>query len=495
MTKYQRTQSALAFYFYAASLLAWGPSLSAAPLSTTLDSSIRQLEESIFEADLEQLSSIEITVAKMMQKNPDDASASYLMSVLLLKMFTLDPGSYSLIRQSTELAAQTYELNRRSELAIASLAMILETSGEGSRGLDLIRDAGKKGIRLGWRSHLAKARLMFDGKNGSQVLKLLEEVVKDPDHSPAIVAPVLISALNSAYQGDELINQLIAWRKKCGSLTLDLAVANANALAMRFNEAFTEYSKILERHPTNPEALLSKGVIAFSQKKDLDLAIRLFQKAIEHSKLESDRSAAETHLALTMIASKKNLDATIESAITAIKRAEEREPILMTVLTAFRKSNGVKPTIEFLTKLQEKVPGLHLAHALRAELLSERLGQHVDATRDFTNAITLDPSRSEYYNGRGLAWMGLANLEAALSDFEAAVATNPEDASARYNIACAQARLGLKAAAIESLAKAFELDGRLLNHAKTDTDLVSLQTEPDFVSLLRSEPRIFSVAH
>jgi hypothetical protein len=53
----------------------------------------------------------------------------------------------------------------------------------------------------------------------------------------------------------------------------------------------------------------------------------------------------------------------------------------------------------------------------------------------------------------------------------------------------------MKAAAIESLSKALDLDERLLTHARTDKDLLSLHGEPDFVSLMRSEPRIFSVAH
>lgn len=276
---------------------------------------------------------------------------------------------------------------------------------------------------------------------------------------------------------------------------MDLAIANANALAMNYDDAFKEYAKIIERHPTNSEALISKGIIALSHKKDGTLAIKLFQQAIQHTKNDSDKIAAETHLALALIAQKKSSELAIKASVQAIADAGDREAVLMTILTSFRKNQGLKPTLSFLDLLHERVPSLHLAHALKAELLSEQLGRHIEATRGFTNAITLEPGRSEYYNGRGLAWMGLSDLEAALSDFEAAVATNPSDASARYNIACAQARLGMKAAAIESLAKALDLDERLLSHAQTDKDLLSLHGEPDFIALLRSEPRIFSVAH
>jgi tetratricopeptide (TPR) repeat protein len=323
---------------------------------------------------------------------------------------------------------------------------------------------------------------MFDGRNGAAVLKVLEDVISDPDHSSALVAPTLIATLAATYQGEEQIRQLVDWRKKCRSLSMDLAIANANALAMKYDDALNEYAQIIQKNPTNSEALLSKGIISLSHKKDSSLAIKLFELAIKHTKNESDKIAAETHLALALITQKKDANNAIKASVQAISDAGDREAVLMTILTSFRKNQGLKPTLSFLDTLHEKVPGLHLAHALKAELLSEQLGRHLEATRGFTNAITLEPGRSEYYNGRGLAWMGLSDLESALSDFEAAVATNPSDASARYNIACAQARLGMKAAAIESLSKALDLDERLLTHARTDKDLLSLHGEPDFAA-------------
>lgn len=495
MTKYQNKRSTTAVgLLIAVSTIVWLPHRSA-HASDVRTYSVKQIEEQIFEANPEDLPAIEIRIAHIMQKDPGSPSASYLMSALLLKMFTTDPGSFSLIRQSTELAAQTYELDKKGDWAIASLASILEISGETSRGLDLIRDAGKRGITIGWRTNLAKARLLFDGRNGDAVLDVLETVLKDPDHSSMIVAPTLIAAITSAYHGDEQIRQLQLWRKKCASVEMDMAIANAHALSLNYDEALREYSQVIAKHPAHAEALLSKGIITLSHKKDTNAAIKLFEKAINHAKFENDKIAAETHLALALIPQKKSVDQAISASIRAIAEAGDREAVLMTILTSFRKNQGLKPTLKFLENLYNKVPGLHLAHAIKGELLSEQLGRHMDATRDFTNAITLDPSRSEYYNGRGLAFLGMSNLEAALNDFETAVTTNPGDASARYNIACVQARLGMKSDAIISLSKAFELDDRLLTHALTDKDLVTLHSDPEFKALMSDDRKMSSVAH
>ena len=91
--------------------------------------------------------------------------------------------------------------------------------------------------------------------------------------------------------------------------------------------------------------------------------------------------------------------------------------------------------------------------------------------------------------------MGVGRLETALSDFESATLANPDDASARYNVACALARLGRKEDALVSLGKAFELDERLLAHAINDQDLMSLRAEPMFKSLLNGDTKQVSVAH
>jgi superkiller protein 3 len=132
---------------------------------------------------------------------------------------------------------------------------------------------------------------------------------------------------------------------------------------------------------------------------------------------------------------------------------------------------------------------------MKGEILSEKFGRYSDATRSFTDAITLEPGISEYYNGRGLAWMGMGNLINALTDFENAAATNPDDASARYNVACAQARLGQKEDAIASLTKALEMDARLRTHARTDQDLLVLRSEPEFKALINETSKQVNAAH
>lgn len=455
---------------------------------------ITKMEESISEASERDLNKLEISIARMLQNDPSNIHANYLMSTLLLKMYTTDPGSFALIKQSTELAAQTYDLGRRDELGIAALANILEISGETERGLAMLNEVDKRGIPIGWRTKLAKARLLLSSHETDIVLKTLEDALQDPRASHNLIAPTLISVLIEKYDGDEQIRQLESWKKRCKSVSLDLAIAAAHALRGSLDHSMKLYSLILNDHPTNIEALINQGMIALKLKNN-SLAVKRFASAIEHATLPGDKTAAQTHLALALISEKKDPERARKSAYDAIKGANDSEGALVGILAAYRREGNVQSTLSFLEGLEFSVPGLHLGYALKAELLSEKLGRHYEAMESFTNAIALEPGRSEYYNGRGLAWMGIGRLEVALKDFENATYANPDDASARYNVACALARLGRSEDAVASLVQAFALDERLMVHAQTDLDFQSLRAEPSFKALFNGETKQISVAH
>lgn len=455
---------------------------------------LRSLEDEIVTASDMELDHLELRVARLLQENPNNVYANYLMSTLLLRMFTLDPGSYSLIKQSTELAAQTYELDRYGDLGVAALANILETSGDFERGLALLNDVTRRGQSLGWRSGLVKAKILSNGPNPHLALKQLEEIISMPGASRALISPTLVSVILESYEGEDQIRVLRQWRERCSSLSFELALAAAYAVNDRLDDASSIYESILAHDYRNIEALINDGILSLKKQKT-ELAIKRFRSAVEFSRLPSEKTTAQTHLSLALIALKRDPENARKAAYDAIRSASDTEGVLVGILAAYRRHASIQTTLAFLDGLEVSVPGLHLGYAVKAELLSEKFGRHYDAMRAFTNAITLEPGRSEYYNGRGLTWMGIGQLETALADFESATTTNPDDASARYNVACALARLGRKQDAITSLSKAFELDERLIVHAKTDQDLNALRQEPAFKSLLNSDQSESILAH
>jgi len=99
---------------------------------------------------------------------------------------------------------------------------------------------------------------------------------------------------------------------------------------------------------------------------------------------------------------------------------------------------------------------IELARAHRADA-AMRLEKFADAKVDFEALSDIDPKQARYRVGLGLARLGLKDAAGALETFDSLVMERP-DALAFYGRALAQYNLGNKAAAIQDIAKAVELE-------------------------------------
>ena len=66
---------------------------------------------------------------------------------------------------------------------------------------------------------------------------------------------------------------------------------------------------------------------------------------------------------------------------------------------------------------------------------------------------------------------------------EPVVEANPQSAGSVYNLACAEAMLGEREAALEHLARAVELHPPFAEAARADDDLASLRDDPRFARI------------
>jgi len=125
-------------------------------------------------------------------------------------------------------------------------------------------------------------------------------------------------------------------------------------------------------------------------------------------------------------------------------------------------------------------------YALLGETQSEDLQRHDAALKSFANAILLEPSRSDFYNGMGLTYYRMKRQEDALRLFKEATKIDPNDATARYNEACVLALMGRTQQAIGSLQEALTLDPRLVDNARSDKDFANINGLPEFIRMLKS---------
>lgn len=92
----------------------------------------------------------------------------------------------------------------------------------------------------------------------------------------------------------------------------------------------------------------------------------------------------------------------------------------------------------------------------------DRAGQHERAVSEFNKAIAWDPDHPAPRNGRGLAYMNLGEYENALADFDEAIRLDPDYYLAYYNRGTLYgAKLQDYARAVQDLDRCIELNSRL----------------------------------
>jgi tetratricopeptide (TPR) repeat protein len=108
-----------------------------------------------------------------------------------------------------------------------------------------------------------------------------------------------------------------------------------------------------------------------------------------------------------------------------------------------------------------------------------------------TTVLGIGAKPGEIFKPSGWEWTfaGMSLLtqgqeEAARREFEAGIAAYPDEWQGYYNMACAEARLGNREAALENLALAAEVNEEVVaKYAPEDSDFASLKNDPEFLGL------------
>jgi len=84
----------------------------------------------------------------------------------------------------------------------------------------------------------------------------------------------------------------------------------------------------------------------------------------------------------------------------------------------------------------------------------------------------------------GMSLLTQGQEEAARREFEAGIEAYPDAWQGYYNLACAEARLGNRGAALENLSRAAEINDEVVaKYAPEDSDFDSVKDDPEFLAL------------
>jgi tetratricopeptide (TPR) repeat protein len=482
----QTGQFSSIFKIFLAGLLSFAPQVHGAPNS--LAPKKMNLETQIWTSEDSQLPDLERRVVREIQMNPESAYAHYLLSHISLRFLALDPSDAATMKIATESAQQAVDIDPKSEFGYVALVELLDLTGHSDKGLALINEMKRSGLKSSWRIDLLKARLSVDTALEGDVSALFKTAMDDRDANLDIITPYLISSLHS---DDEMtdIAEIERWNSLYPHQNFLQILAVKHSEVGNYQQAHTDYQKIISGDANNKEALINDAILLYKHLNKYKESLAIFDRVAKTGSEqlpEGVQTVYNAHRGSVLLHLNKKKES-FQCYISALKSSGNSEAMLNFVGSSFQEINKVKELVELLNLANEENPGSPGMHAYLGELYSEKVKDQKAALESFANAITLDPGQSHYYNLMGLAYYKMDDFDDALKLFSAATKIDPLDATAKYNEACALARTGKQDLALDSLASAIELDPNLRQTAMSDTDFNSLATTRAFIEMLQPE--------
>jgi len=448
--------------------------------------SMRQLEIKTWTSSESQFPAIERQITQAIQINPRSPYAHYLMAHLMIRQFTNKPSELALLRKASEMGQQAIELSGKSELGYLTIAEILDIMGQTDNGLKILESLSATTASTSWRYHFTRARLMAERSTNADVIATLMQALATPDAIQEIVAPYLLTYMQNEYTGEKLIAELTKVNQQYPSPLFLESIALTLVELKKYDKAHLVYRAIANQFPQNVEARINGSILLYEKLLKPAQAKEQLRALAENKDIPlNNEHASIVHEHLGIIAlNHRDMKEAESHFIQAFENSNQSLEFLDSISRAYRKNQKASDLVKLIDIIQERAPGIALHHALKGEVLSEDLRSHKSALKAFSNAIILEPDRSEFYNGMGLAYYRMSDLSNALQMFMVAVKVDPQDATARYNEACVLARLGQPTKALGALKDAIELDPRLQETAQNDGDFASIRATVQFEELM-----------
>lgn len=474
------------FYFFA--MLATAAALSFAQLAWG-QTSLTELERQVWVSDEEEFAHLEQSIAREMQLNPYSGFAHYLMAHLYVRKFSIDPSDMKLLRRASELGQQAIEIESNKDYGYVVIAEILDLMGQPANGVKILTPATNSMIRDSWRTYFIRARLQSDLLRPSQILGFLGDALLQKETQPEVIIPYVVALLKNENAGSELVARLGEWYERHPNELFLQTQALTLADMEQYTRAHAVYEKIYRKNPNYKEAMINDAILLADKLNRPNDSVRLLEKVLKQFPHLDQATAAVVHAQLGIINLQRNQDAKAEAHFfESLQRGKDEPEMLELIASKYRSLKKPTALAKLLNRLADELPGNSTYYGLLGEILSEDLSSHQKAIEAYGNAIALEPERSDYYNGLGLTFYRMENMQQALTFFSAATKIDPDDASARYNEACALARLGRNDEALGSLKEAIALNPKLQQSARTDKDFDGLKHTEQFEKIVVKRP-------
>jgi tetratricopeptide (TPR) repeat protein len=175
---------------------------------------------------------------------------------------------------------------------------------------------------------------------------------------------------------------------------------------------------------------------------------------------------------------------TLRKAIELVPDKGESYVMLGRIEAEARNYDAAIPLLE--KAIQRMPDDAEAHHQLGGIYLVQK--RYPESVLELEEAVRLTPWNGYAWNKLGVASLATDNPARAVESFQHVLEYVPQDPAVLYNMACAQARAGNTAAALDTLGRSIDNGYKDRKNLVSDTDLVSLRGEPRFQELVQKLP-------
>jgi tetratricopeptide (TPR) repeat protein len=444
------------------------------------------LERRVWEAKTSELGSLEIEIARIIQRAPESTFGHYLLSHIYMRLFSETPSELNLLKTASDLAQQAIELGPQNEIGYVALANVLDAMGHPVKGVELLTNSvQQKAITPSWRLPFTLARLKSEVEPADRILDLLLTSMKTAGTQREIIIPYVIAAAQASTSEDKQLDRFAALDQEYPDKMFKLVQADMLSEKGAYDKAHVLYQRVLKDNPLFSAAAINDAKIQYEWLNQASAAEQTLLRIVNSPAIKSEGNYEIVMLHLGVMAlQKSDRKLAFDYFSKALASNGLQSQSLDAVISAFRRRKQHEALAEFLYQVLRDIRGSGVAYGVLGEVLSENLGRHHEAIRAFENALTLEPERTDIYNGMGLVYFRQKDFENALKVFQAAIKIDSSDPLVRYNEACALVKLGRLKDGMNSLASAIGLDPNLKETAEKDTDLAAIRSLNEFKEIV-----------
>ncbi len=449
---------------------------------------LQTLEQRVWSCSDRELSDLEVEVTENIQVSSHSSFMHYLLGQLYIRRFMLNPYEMHQLRQAAELGQQAIDLRPNKDFGYVIAAQVLDMMGYTDNALNLIEPASNPKIIDSWRTLFLKGKIKA-GNNFRNSLNTYKSALNASYSQPSVILPHAIALIESHLEGEQRVQELRTWLRISNDANLiRLSLAIALTDIGKYSEAYQVYQIIPGDDTHFNEALINKSILQYNylnQRKNARFALEKLRQSKKFASIGSEKQTLVLgHLANIHLREKQYQKAEhyFMQALLNSKTPLEWIPF---VYESYKKNYNFKELSQLIERLKIEIPGTGGIYALHGSILSEHLNSHQEAILAYEDAILLEPNRSEFYNGLGLAYYRKNNMDKALNIFVQATQIDPNDATARYNEACVLSLLGRSNEALGSLKEAINLDPTLSSAAANDQDFANIRASTIFAEIVK----------